>query len=122
MAMPPPSSMGKEHEIAAIESPSGGAHGSPAWSKLEEDKGAASVSANMGTGPGVEEAQAQADECLAQASGPPVWHIVLEGNQEWAMVLTSRLSGPTSGWLESGCGPTPANRVRPGSSCTMSGR
>jgi hypothetical protein len=56
MTAPPPSSSGKEVEIAAPECSGGGAHGSPAWSKLEDDEGAAPVSRIVGIEPGGEKA------------------------------------------------------------------
>jgi hypothetical protein len=71
VAAPPPSCARMKDEIVATKYPGGGAHGSPAWSELEEDEGAMLVSAIEGTEPGGEEAQAQADKSLTQASGPP---------------------------------------------------
>jgi hypothetical protein len=71
VAAPPPSSAGKENEIAAPESPSGRVHGLPAWSELEENEGATPVSANVVAEPGGKEAQTQADKSLTQMSGLP---------------------------------------------------
>jgi hypothetical protein len=83
--------------LRPLESPGGGAHGSPAWFELEEVEGDALVSAIVGTEPEGEEAQAQADNYLAQVSSPPAQQAALGGSQEWAMVTVSSPYGSTSG-------------------------
>jgi hypothetical protein len=109
---PPPSSVGKENEIIAPESPSTRAYGSLAWSEFKEHKGATTASANAVTETGGEEAQGQADKCLARASAPPaqqpaLWE-VRSGQWSPSLVRPAQQAGRS----ESGCCPTLANRVR----------
>jgi hypothetical protein len=59
--------------------------------------------------PGGEEAQAQADKCLAQASGPPAQQAALGGSHEQAMVPVSSQPGPTSRPVEEWVWPDPSN-------------
>jgi hypothetical protein len=92
MAMPPPSSVQREEEIVAPESPGRGGVGFPAWSQLEEDEGATPALADMES-----EAQLLAEREQVRTRGDPsALQVAPEGIQERAMVIASRLSGPVS--------------------------
>jgi hypothetical protein len=96
----PPLSTGREKEIVAPVSPSGGVLSSPVRFRLEEDEGVTPASVDLETEAGPftepEEARARGDEHLDQVGGPPKQEVLLDWNQERAMVLASRPSTSAS--------------------------
>jgi hypothetical protein len=111
VAMPPPSSAGREEEIMAPESLGGGGLGSPVWFQLEEE-GATPVLADIHTktGPLAERVWVRTrwSEHPDQEGDSSVSKAAPEGSQEWAIVLASRPSRSMGGavtelvWPDSG--------------------